>query len=224
MRARDFGRKRTFLSHPPVGAGYGAFNDFLTDAATRYAKVSGGCRQDLSQNGAGGMGRRQRWWAPAQRHLASATTRTGPGAGRPNGEAQARPDNEFSMARKTRSESVARRRPIRRTNPRESFEAGSKRRAVDRTVIASCEWGELSTRAGSGDPIGGSHEPGLLFMCLNADIERQFEFIQQTWVMARLVPRARWRSGLHSRARPQGRAPDDTDAGRPLDDRQDESL
>ena len=23
-------------------------------------------------------------------------------------------------------------------------------------------------------------------MCLNADIERQFEFIQQTWVMARL--------------------------------------
>jgi deferrochelatase/peroxidase EfeB len=25
---------------------------------------------------------------------------------------------------------------------------------------------------------------GLLFMCLNADIERQFEFVQQTWVNA----------------------------------------
>ena len=24
-------------------------------------------------------------------------------------------------------------------------------------------------------------EPGILFMCLNGDIERQFEFIQQTW-------------------------------------------
>ena len=28
-----------------------------------------------------------------------------------------------------------------------------------------------------------SDKPGLLFMCLNADIERQFEFIQQTWVL-----------------------------------------
>ena len=25
---------------------------------------------------------------------------------------------------------------------------------------------------------------GLLFMCLNADIERQYEFIQQSWVTA----------------------------------------
>jgi len=24
--------------------------------------------------------------------------------------------------------------------------------------------------------------PGLLFMCLNADIDRQFEFVQQTWL------------------------------------------
>ena len=25
-------------------------------------------------------------------------------------------------------------------------------------------------------------KPGLFFMCLNGDIERQFEFVQQTWV------------------------------------------
>jgi deferrochelatase/peroxidase EfeB len=25
-------------------------------------------------------------------------------------------------------------------------------------------------------------KPGLLFTCLNADIERQFEFVQQTWL------------------------------------------
>ena len=30
----------------------------------------------------------------------------------------------------------------------------------------------------------GTTLPGLMFMCLNADIERQFEFIQQTWVQA----------------------------------------
>ena len=29
---------------------------------------------------------------------------------------------------------------------------------------------------------GGELEKGLLFMCLNADIERQYEFMQQTWV------------------------------------------
>jgi deferrochelatase/peroxidase EfeB len=29
-----------------------------------------------------------------------------------------------------------------------------------------------------------ARKQGLLFMCLNADIERQFEFIQQTWVRA----------------------------------------
>ena len=27
-------------------------------------------------------------------------------------------------------------------------------------------------------------KPGLLFMCLNGDIERQFEFVQQTWLMS----------------------------------------
>jgi deferrochelatase/peroxidase EfeB len=25
--------------------------------------------------------------------------------------------------------------------------------------------------------------PGLLFMCLNTDLERQFEFVQQTWLL-----------------------------------------
>ncbi|WP_027580922.1 hypothetical protein [Bradyrhizobium sp. Ai1a-2] len=30
---------------------------------------------------------------------------------------------------------------------------------------------------------GALDKPGLVFMCLNADIERQFEFIQQSWVL-----------------------------------------
>jgi deferrochelatase/peroxidase EfeB len=36
---------------------------------------------------------------------------------------------------------------------------------------------------GANDPAE-PDKPGLLFVCLNADIERQFEFIQQTWSMA----------------------------------------
>jgi deferrochelatase/peroxidase EfeB len=31
---------------------------------------------------------------------------------------------------------------------------------------------------------GAAEVKGLLFMCVNADIERQFEFIQQTWIAA----------------------------------------
>jgi hypothetical protein len=27
-------------------------------------------------------------------------------------------------------------------------------------------------------------KPGLLFMCLNGDIERQFEFVQQSWLLS----------------------------------------
>ncbi len=32
-------------------------------------------------------------------------------------------------------------------------------------------------------PQGEATKPGLIFMCLNADIERQFEFLQQTWLL-----------------------------------------
>ena len=39
-------------------------------------------------------------------------------------------------------------------------------------------------RVGRGYSAG--NEKGLFFICLNADIERQFEFIQQTWVSAPL--------------------------------------
>ena len=31
------------------------------------------------------------------------------------------------------------------------------------------------------------HNPGLLFMCLNGDLERQFEFVQQTWINGNVI-------------------------------------
>lgn len=64
---------------------------------------------------------------------------------------------------------------VRRTNPRDSFEPGQPRRMEitnrHRILRVGRPYGEK----------GGKQ--GLLFMCLNADIERQFEFIQQTWLM-----------------------------------------
>ncbi len=34
-------------------------------------------------------------------------------------------------------------------------------------------------------PAAPGERPGAIFMCLNADIERQFEFVQQTWLLGR---------------------------------------
>ncbi|MEX0404281.1 cytochrome P450 [Aquibium sp. LZ166] len=63
---------------------------------------------------------------------------------------------------------------VRRSNPRDSLGTDaetqiglSKRHRILRI-----------SRAWENGP-----EKGILFMCLNADIERQFEFVQQTWVM-----------------------------------------
>jgi deferrochelatase/peroxidase EfeB len=73
---------------------------------------------------------------------------------------------------------------IRRSNPRDSFDPGSAAQLAitnrHRVLRAGRQYGPITS-----DPSAPAR-PGLLFMCLNADIERQFEFIQQTWAMARL--------------------------------------
>jgi deferrochelatase/peroxidase EfeB len=73
---------------------------------------------------------------------------------------------------------------IRRTNPRDSFTPGSQAQLDitnrHRILRVGRQYGPMSSGSTAGE------RPGLLFMCFNADIERQFEFIQQTWVMARL--------------------------------------
>ncbi len=65
---------------------------------------------------------------------------------------------------------------IRRTNPRESQLPGE-----DEQVDISNRHRILRLgRQYLPDPKK-KQDPGILFMCLNGDIERQFEFIQQTW-------------------------------------------
>lgn len=67
---------------------------------------------------------------------------------------------------------------IRRANPRDQFDAG------DKTQMSITNRHRIIRRGRAyvnGDDSGADPQ-GLLFMCLNADIERQFEFLQQSWI------------------------------------------
>ena len=64
---------------------------------------------------------------------------------------------------------------VRRVNPRESLSPGSN----DQIAISNRH---RIIRVGRGYDGEDGRMKGLMFMCLNGDIERQFEFIQQTWM------------------------------------------
>jgi deferrochelatase/peroxidase EfeB len=64
---------------------------------------------------------------------------------------------------------------IRRANPRDSLDPGSQ----DQIDISNRH--RIMRVGRQFEPAEGGN-PGLLFMCLNGDIERQFEFLQQTWL------------------------------------------
>ncbi|MBV8687529.1 MAG: hypothetical protein JOZ90_13475 [Alphaproteobacteria bacterium] len=66
---------------------------------------------------------------------------------------------------------------IRRANPRDSLQPGSMEQVSISNRHRILRVGRLYQPAEGRDP-------GLLFMCLNGDIERQFEFIQQTWLIS----------------------------------------
>lgn len=62
---------------------------------------------------------------------------------------------------------------IRRANPRDSFSPGSNEQIAITNRHRILRVGRQYEHEDS---------KGLMFMCLNADLERQFEFIQQTWM------------------------------------------
>jgi len=66
---------------------------------------------------------------------------------------------------------------IRRANPRESFDPGSQMQLAITNRHRIFRVGRFY------GPQEELKKPGLLFMCVNADIERQFEFLQQTWIL-----------------------------------------
>jgi deferrochelatase/peroxidase EfeB len=64
---------------------------------------------------------------------------------------------------------------IRRGNPRDTLLPGSMEQVAVSNRHRIRRVGRLYREAPG-------EKPGLLFMCLNGDIERQFEFVQQTWL------------------------------------------
>jgi deferrochelatase/peroxidase EfeB len=66
---------------------------------------------------------------------------------------------------------------IRRVNPRDTFEAGSKEQLQISNRHRILRVGRRYAAQNR------SPHPGLLFMCLNANLERQFEFMQQTYML-----------------------------------------
>jgi deferrochelatase/peroxidase EfeB len=94
-----------------------------------------------------------------------------------SGGRSARPDNDFLYGA---DDPDGRRCPlgahIRRMNPRDSFPPHSE----DQLKISNRH---RVLRVGR-VYVENRRPKGLFFMCLNADIERQFEFVQQTWAAA----------------------------------------
>lgn len=65
---------------------------------------------------------------------------------------------------------------IRRANPRESLDPSSE-------IQIDISNRHRILRVGRNYEPADGRRPGLLFMCVNADIERQFEFLQQSWIL-----------------------------------------
>jgi deferrochelatase/peroxidase EfeB len=175
---RDFGRSGTFLVIRQLEQDVDAFNGYLAAAAAEHWNHPGmpkGLTQDQMAHwiGAKMVGR----WRDGT-SLVRFPHRPGTGW---NGDREAEPDNEFLFgAEDPQGQRCPFGAHIRRANPRES----QMPRLMEQLDITNrhriLRIGRGFNAAGSGDP--GATNPGLLFMCLNGDIERQFEFVQQTWL------------------------------------------
>lgn len=97
------------------------------------------------------------------------------------------PDNDFEFWRRdVDGRGCPRGSHIRRANPRDALAPDEGQR---QDILASANNHRILRRGRKfGRPIADCRKDdgvdrGLLFMCLNTDIARQFEFIQQTWLL-----------------------------------------
>ena len=168
---RDLGRNGSYLVFRQMAQHVATFWQFL-DATTRRA--DGTSDVDAQTKLAAKMV--GRW--PSGAPLVNA-----PLADPDNGVPQASPDNAFEYAEKDPHGFAC---PvgshIRRANPRDALGPDPA------TALASARRHRLMRRGRSygerlADPyVDDGAERGLHFICLNSDIERQFEFVQQTWI------------------------------------------
>jgi deferrochelatase/peroxidase EfeB len=200
---RDFGRNGTFLVIRQLEQNVTGFNAWLDRAADQADPLL--CAQEPDRElrreliAAKLMGRWRVNGSSLLRHPE-----------RPSGQsANKASDNGFLLGRE---DPQGLRCPfgshIRRANPRDSLDLDDPAAAL---AIANRH--RILRVSRPYEPLHGPPEPnadvqpGTLFMCLNADIERQFEFIQQSYLSARNI------QGLEAEVDPvvgrrAGRAPD----------------
>ena len=175
---RDFGRNGTYIVVRQLAQDAQAFADYTTEIAETQQDHPGlpagldadQKRQYLAAKMIG------RW----QDGTSLVKYPTKPGTGWNNEKLDRDADNEFLLGRDDPTgEACPFGSHVRRSNPRDSFNPGSKTQLdiVNRHRI-------LRRGRFYSDNDDGRDGTGLLFICANADIERQFEFIQQTWSMA----------------------------------------
>jgi len=166
---RDLGRDGTYLVVRQLEQHSEGFADWLKATATRLetgttclAKVPAGALSNVLA--AKSMGR---WY-------------NGSALAQNPGNPGVNPRNDFRYGRLDPSGSGC---PLgshaRRANPRDSLNPGSNQqlKVTNRHRIL-----RVGRKYAPTAPDG---RAGLLFMCINADIGRQFEFIQQTWLLGR---------------------------------------
>ena len=169
-RGEDIGRNGTFLVIRQLEQDKDSFDKFVANAARNLEgdpRVSGRSGADLEHWVAASM--MGRW-----RDGSSLVRNPHPP---PAGAMPPVPDNDFRFGRE---DPYGLRCPlgahIRRANPRDSFEP-------DSAVQLAINNRHRILRVGRPYAPQGGQKPGLFFMCINADIERQFEFLQQTWLL-----------------------------------------
>lgn len=175
---RDFGRNGTFIVVRQLSQDVPAFDAYL-DKAAKQVEGHGGvpARLTAKQRKAFLAAKMVGRW---QDGTSLVKYPSEPGTGW-DGKKKRAPDNDFLLGRDDPTgEACPYGSHVRRSNPRDSFTPGSQQQLdiVNRHRIL---------RRGRFYGVGGDYgkgETGLLFVCANADLERQFEFIQQTWSVA----------------------------------------
>ncbi|MDX8464388.1 cytochrome P450 [Mesorhizobium sp. VK23B] len=161
---RDFGRNGSFLVMRQFEQHVELFNNYCQHAAEQAAHETGDDAITPRWVAAKMLGR----WQDGSSLVRNPDGRPGRGV-----------DNDFALgAEDPQGHRCPLGSHIRRSNPRDSL--GEDRETQIRIgkrhrILRVGRTYEKKDRSGK-------VEKGLLFMCLNADIERQYEFIQQTWV------------------------------------------
>ncbi|MVA98435.1 cytochrome P450 [Nitratireductor sp. CAU 1489] len=162
---RDFGRNGSFLVIRQLAQNVGAFEKFCRDTARALGRTEIAGRPAPEWVGAKMLGR----WKDGTSLI-----------GHPEWRAGQEPDNDFLFAS---DDAQGRQCPfgahIRRSNPRDSLGAKPETQIQISKRHRILRIGRTYARQAKG---GKKAEKGMVFMCLNADIERQFAFVQQTWV------------------------------------------